>query len=156
MAGAEDLPFALLATGFRLLRDIPSEISGFFYFSGAVPRDIVARKTFTWSLFKGECCQVVLRGSEAQVESLLRVAAVTSGWSSDNALGIDGCISAAREMNLPFCFDNLEEPSGRGLPIEGGFWLEESELEIAERLKFLRDELELTLASGWVPHATWL
>lgn len=92
--------------------------------------------------------QFTPRGSAYQIENLLRVAAVSSGWSFDNRFGIAECIRVAKEGELPFSFDNVEEPSGRGLPIQGPLCLAQDENEIARRLEDLRDELELSVAQA--------
>ncbi len=149
------IPLALLATGFDL-RGSDAEINGFLYFSGSVPDAGAARAQFTWHLLSGQCCQFVLRGRPPQVEALLRVAAVSSGWSFTNALGIAACIQAANENCLPFGFDNLEEATGNGLPIEGEVHLAQDKMEVARRLEALRDEIELSLAPDWQPERTWL
>ena len=98
---------------------------------------------------------LVLRGRPPQVEALLRVAAVSSGWSFTNALGIAACIQAANENCLPFGFDNLAEATGRAL-IEGEVYLAQDEMEVVRRLEALRDEIELSLAPDWQPERTWL
>lgn len=155
MNGAEDLPVAILVTRFHIPPNRPSELTGFFYFSGTVPTAKAERGLFVSDLLTGKCCQVVIKGRDTQIEELLRLAAVTSGWSFENRLGVDGCIRAAREHQLPFGFDNLEQPTGNGLPLEGPISFVEDEAEIARRLTEVRDELELTLSPDWSPRVAW-
>jgi hypothetical protein len=156
MAGACHLPVAILTTGFDLRPDRASEIAGFFYFGGAVPKDVDARRLFQSDFLMGRSCQVFVRGTPPQVEELLRVAAVSSGWSLQNSLGIAECIRVSLEARMPFTLDNLEDATGRGLAIEGPISLVEDEGEIAHRLVHLADALELNLAPDWLPSDSWL
>ena len=153
MPGDLEIPFAILAIRFDLGSAADAEIFGFFYYQDHVPSPGEPRKLFTWDLLNGRCCQVTLRGSEAQIDALLRVAAVSSGWSFEDKTGIAECIRLAREQAVPFGFDNLEEPTGGGLPIEVPLRLRQDVDEITNRLENLGDELELTLHPDFLPQS---
>jgi hypothetical protein len=156
MAGAQDLPIAVLVTQYSFPVASPAEIRGLFYLTGCVPEGIPARAQYVGDLFAGKCCQVVIRGTSDQVEELIRLATISSGWALENEASVDEGIALSKRMQLPIGLDSVERPTGRGLPLEGEVSFAEDEAEISRRLELLRDELELTLAADWQPRSRWL